>query len=94
MLNDLNSNIYRAVLVIMLFISLPLFSLDFSILNKGDIIFQEIFIDSGIEQNNYYHNFGVQGLEPGARHNVNIFSTEEILFCSFYLYGISRKAIS
>ncbi|QEN07478.1 hypothetical protein EXM22_05535 [Oceanispirochaeta crateris] len=76
----------------MLVLNLPLFSLDFSILNKGDIIFQEIYIDSGSEQNNYYHNFGVQGLEPGARHNINIYSTEDILFCSFYLYGISQES--
>jgi len=60
-------------------------------LNKGDTIFQEIFIDYG-EEHNYYYNFGVLGLEPGARHNINIYSEEEILFCTFYFYGISQES--
>lgn len=67
-------------------------SLDFSILNEGDIIFQEIFIETGNEGNSYYHNFGVLGLEPGARHNIHIYSPDDILFCSFYLYGISQES--
>jgi hypothetical protein len=90
---DLNSKLSRTVFIFsLLFLTESLHSLDFSILNKGKIIFQEIYIDSGEEENNYYHNFGVQGLEPGARHNVNIYSPEEILFCSFYLYGISQES--
>ena len=67
-------------------------SLDFAILNKGDIIFQEIFIDNPKEGNNYYHNFGIDGLEPGARHNIHLYNTEDILICSFYLYGISQES--
>lgn len=76
----------------MLLIPMGLSSLDFSILNKGDIIFQEIFIETEDEGNNYYHNFGVLGLEPGARHNIHIYCPEEILFCSFYFYGISQES--
>jgi len=75
-----------------LFVSTSLYSIEFSIVNKGDTIFQEIYIDYGQEHNNYYYNFGVQGLEPGARHNINIYSNEEILFCTFYLYGISQES--
>ncbi|MDC7232228.1 MAG: hypothetical protein PQJ58_03270, partial [Spirochaetales bacterium] len=67
-------------------------SLDFSILNKGDIIFQEIYIETEDDGNSYYHNFGVLGLEPGARHNIHIYSPDELLFCSFYLYGISNES--
>ena len=67
-------------------------ALDFAILNKGDIIFQEIFIDNPEKGNNYYHNFGVDGLEPGARHNIHLYSAEDILICSFYLYGISQES--
>ncbi len=89
--------------------SVSLSALDFAILNKGDIIFQEIFIeiggvdndggpedeaapvDTGID-NNYYHNFGLLGLEPGARHNIHIYAPGDFLICSFYLYGIARES--
>ncbi len=67
-------------------------ALDFAILNKGDIIFQEIFIENPEEGNNYYHNFGIDGLEPGARHNIHLYNSEDILICSFYLYGISQES--
>ncbi len=80
------------VTVFLLLISANLFSLEFSILNKGDIIFQEIFIETDDVNNSYYHNFGVQGLEPGARHNIHIYSSEDFLICSFYLYGISHES--
>ncbi|OQY33860.1 MAG: hypothetical protein B6241_06500 [Spirochaetaceae bacterium 4572_59] len=67
------------------------FSLDFAILNRDEIIFQEILIETNDSENNYYFNFGITGLEPGARHNIHISSTEDILFCSFYLFGISNE---
>lgn len=78
--------------ILLLLIPMGLSSLDFSILNEGDIIFQEIFIETGDEGNSYYHNFGVLGLEPGARHNIHIYNPDEILFCSFYFYGISQES--
>ena len=66
-------------------------ALDFSILNRGEIIFQEILIETDQEDSNYYFNFGITGLEPGARHNIHISSTEDLIFCSFYLFGISNE---
>jgi len=82
----------RGRIFFFLLASAPLYSLEFSILNKGDTIFQEIYIDYGEARNNYYYNFGVLGLEPGARHTINIYSEDEILFCTFYLYGISQES--
>lgn len=66
-------------------------SLDFAILNRDEIIFQEILIETNDSENNYYFNFGITGLEPGARHNIHISSTEDMIFCSFYLFGISNE---
>lgn len=79
-------------ILFLLLTAVNLYSLEFAILNKGEIIFQEIFIETDDERNSYYHNFGVQGLEPGARHNIHIYSTEDFLICSFYLYGISHES--
>lgn len=78
---------------LILFFLCPFFasSLDFAILNRDEIIFQEILIETNDSENNYYFNFGITGLEPGARHNIHISSTEDILFCSFYLFGISNE---
>jgi len=70
----------------------PLPALDFSILNKGEIIFQEILIQTDLNVNSYYYNFGMQGLEPGARHNIHLNTTEDLVFCSFYLFGISNES--
>ena len=79
--------------ILILLLCIPcIHALDFAILNKGDIIFQEIFIENPEEGNNYYHNFGIDGLEPGARHNIHLYSTKDILICSFYLYGISQES--
>ncbi len=78
--------------LIILFIPVPsLTALDFSILNRGKTIFQEILIETDQEETNYYYNFGLTGLEPGARHNIHISTTEDLIFCSFYLFGIANE---
>ena len=78
--------------LIILFMPVPLLkALDFSILNRGKTIFQEILIETDQADTNYYFNFGLTGLEPGARHNIHISTTEDLIFCSFYLFGIANE---
>ncbi len=78
-------------LALLFFQKEEIWALDFSILNRGNIIFQEILIETDQADTDYYYNFGITGLEPGARHNIHISTTEELIFCSFYLFGISNE---
>ena len=78
-------------LLLLFFCTQQLSALDFAILNRGNIIFQEILIKTDQAESDYYFNFGITGLEPGARHNIHISSNDDLLFCSFYLFGISNE---
>ncbi len=81
----------KIILLFLVLIGIRVSALDFAILNRGEIIFQEILIETDQEDSNYYFNFGITGLEPGARHNIHISSAEDLIFCSFYLFGISNE---